>query len=351
MRRQKPKAESRKPRRHHEQPFQVSGFRHHPSRRVSSFIPPDSPSGLRSHPSSLSRLRLISNPGRITPTGLNAAIRGAQGDIIIRMDAHTEYAADYVRQCVEVLETTGADNVGGPAQTKAETYMEKVVAAAYHSPFSVGGARFHNVNYEGWVDTVTYGCWRRETFERFGYFDEELVRNQDDEHNLRILRGGGKIYQSPKIQSWYRPRGSLTALFKQYMQYGYWKVRVIQKHKLPASWRHLVPGAFVLSLGLLFLLAAFSFLLSPIAPSALGFALWSFCFLLLRSCGRCRLTPHRFEDGVEAAPGAAGGFCLLPFRLRLRLPPRRLGFCRPQEARATGARIPGAHQVSVGVTP
>ena len=106
---------------------------------------------------------------------------------------------------------------------------------------------------------MTYGCWRKATFERFGYFDEELVRNQDDEHNLRIIRGGGNIYQSSKIKSWYRPRGSLGALFNQYMQYGYWKVRVIQKHKLPASWRHLVPAAFVLSLMLLFLLSAFCF--------------------------------------------------------------------------------------------
>ena len=138
----------------------------------------------------------------------------------------------------------------------------KAVAAAYHSPFSVGGARFHDVNYEGWVDTVTYGCWRRKAFEKFGYFDEELVRNQDDEHNLRIIRGGGKIYQSPKIRSWYRPRGSLTALFKQYMQYGYWKVRVIQKHKLPASWRHLVPGGFVFTLILLCLLTLFGLVLS-----------------------------------------------------------------------------------------
>ena len=197
------------------------------------------------------RVRVVDNPGRIVSIGLNLAIGFAKADIIIRMDAHTEYAADYVKRCVELLQATGADNVGGPARTKAETYRERAVAAAYHSPFSVGGARFHVVDYEGYVDTVTYGCWRKRGFERFGYFDEELVRNQDDEHNLRIVRGGGRIWQSPAIRSWYRPRGSLSALFRQYMQYGYWKVRVIQKHKLPASWRHLVPGAFLLTLGLL----------------------------------------------------------------------------------------------------
>ena len=228
----------------------------------------------------ISTIRVIDNPGRIVSTGLNAAIRAARGDIIVRLDAHTEYAPDYVLRCIEVLEQTGADNVGGPARTKADSYIGKAIAAAYHSPFAVGGARFHNVDYEGWVDTVTYGCWRRESFDRFGYFDEELVRNQDDEHNLRINRGGGKIWQSPKIKSWYRPRDSLGTLFKQYMQYGYWKVRVIQKHKLPASWRHLVPGVFVLILAILFLLSAFCFLLSP---SAFSFQLSAFSFLFILS--------------------------------------------------------------------
>jgi succinoglycan biosynthesis protein ExoA len=205
-------------------------------------------------------LKVIDNPGRIVSTGLNASIRAAEGSVIVRMDAHTEYSADYVRRCVDILQSTGADNVGGPARTKSGTYMERAIAAAYHSPFSVGGAKFHDVAYEGYVDTVTYGCWRRDAFERFGYFDEELVRNQDDEHNLRIVRGGGKVWQSRAIESWYRPRGSLPSLFKQYMQYGYWKVRVIQKHKIPASWRHLVPVAFLLSLLLLVLT---SFIWSP----------------------------------------------------------------------------------------
>ncbi len=238
-------------------------------------------------------LRMIDNPGRITPCGLNAAIRAARGEIIVRADAHTTYAADYLLKCLETLEQTGADNVGGPAQTKADGYRQRAVAAAYHSPFSVGGARFHDIDFDGYVDTVTYGCWRKETFERFGLFDEELVRNQDDEHNLRIIRGGGKVFQSSKIESWYRPRGKLTALFKQYMQYGYWKVRVIQKHRLPASWRHLVPGAFVLTLASLFLLSTFCFLLSHFSAAAgrvVGSPLSGvhsvshFCFLLSAFC-------------------------------------------------------------------
>lgn len=192
------------------------------------------------------RIILIDNPARIVSTGLNAAIRAARGAIVVRMDVHTEYAPDYVRRCVEALGETGADNVGGPARTRADGYTQRAIAAAYHSPFAVGGARFHDIDYEGELDTVVYGCWRRETLLQLGLFDEELVRNQDDELNLRLRRAGGRIWQSSRIRSWYRPRSSLAALFRQYLQYGYWKVRVIQKHGRPASARHLVPVIFVL---------------------------------------------------------------------------------------------------------
>jgi succinoglycan biosynthesis protein ExoA len=203
------------------------------------------------------QLRVLSNPGRIVSTGLNTAIRAARGDIIVRMDAHTTYARDYVKQCLAVMEETGADNVGGPMRTRAETFLEKAICAVFHSPWAVGGARSHRPDYEGFVDTVIYGCWKKAVFDRVGLFDEELVRNQDDEHNLRLIRAGGKVYQSPRIRSWYHVRGSLAALFRQYMQYGYWKVLVIRKHQAPASFRHVVPGAFVGSLCLLAALAIF----------------------------------------------------------------------------------------------
>ena len=121
----------------------------------------------------------------------------------------------------------------------------------------MGTARGHNAGYEGPVDTVYLGCWPRAVFNRVGLFDEELVRNQDDEFNLRLTRAGGKMWQSPRVRSWYQPRGSLASLFRQYMQYGYWKVRVIRKHRLPASPRHLVPGLFVAALVLLALAAPF----------------------------------------------------------------------------------------------
>jgi GT2 family glycosyltransferase len=197
------------------------------------------------------RLRVIDNPDRIVSTGLNAAIQVAQGKIIIRMDAHTEYASDYICQCLTVLQETGADNVGGPWIAKGEGLLGQAIAAAFQSPFAVGGALGHNPEYEGTLDTVYLGCWSRKVFDRIGLFDEELIRNQDDEFNLRLTRAGGKIWQSPQIRSWYKTRDSLGTLFRQYMQYGYWKVRVVQKHKVPASVRHLVPACFVLLLSIL----------------------------------------------------------------------------------------------------
>jgi succinoglycan biosynthesis protein ExoA len=202
---------------------------------------------------------VIENREGIVSAGLNAAIRASRGVILIRMDVHTEYAPDYLQRCVEALNRTGADNVGGPWIAKGDgSLLEKAIAAAFQSRFCVGGARGHDPSYEGIVDTVYLGCWRRSVFDQIGLFDLALVRNQDDELNLRLTRSGGKIWQSPKICSWYRPRSSLSALFRQYAQYGFWKVKVICKHRAPASWRHIIPGLFVLAnlaLPCLFILA------------------------------------------------------------------------------------------------
>jgi succinoglycan biosynthesis protein ExoA len=216
-----------------------------------------------------SRLKVVDNPGGIVSSGFNAALRDARGAIIIRMDAHTSYAPDYIQECVRVLHETGADNVGGPWVACGKGKVGKAIAAAFQSPFSCGGARGHDPNYSGLVDTVYLGCWHREVFDRIGLFDEELVRNQDDEFNLRLVRSGGKVWQSVKIKSCYHPRESLRHLFIQYVQYGYWKARVLKKHRLPASVRHLVPSIFVLTLALL-----------PALSLVWPIALWSWVALL-----------------------------------------------------------------------
>lgn len=202
---------------------------------------------LRAYCARDARLRLIDNPKLIVSSGLNVAIGMARGEVIIRMDGHTRYAADYCRMCITALEATGADNVGGPSRTHTESIVGRAVAAAFHSPFSTGGAKFHDVAYRGWADTVPYGCWRKSTLQNLGLFDETLVRNQDDELNLRLSRNGGRIWQDPSINSWYSPRADLSQLFHQYFQYGFWKVAVIRKHRLPSSWRHLVPVLWLIS--------------------------------------------------------------------------------------------------------
>jgi glycosyltransferase involved in cell wall biosynthesis len=192
---------------------------------------------------------LIDNPERIVSTGLNAAIQASTGEIIVRMDVHTIYAPDYIRECVRALRETGADSVGGPWVAKPNAGpVSEAIAAAFHSPFCCGGGKAHNAEYEGEIDTVYLGCWRRDAFSRAGMFDPELVRNQDDEFHFRLRRQGGKVWQSPRIRSWYTPRSSLRALFRQYMQYGYWKVAVMRKHRGLAAWRQAMPALFVTSL-------------------------------------------------------------------------------------------------------
>jgi len=202
-------------------------------------------------------VRCIDNPGQIVSTGLNIAIREARGEFIARMDVHTCYASDYLLKCLQVFEATDADNVGGPWRARGHSLVQRSIAMAFNSPFAAGNARSHVLDYEGEVDSVYLGFWRRDYLLATGLFDEELVRNQDDELNLRIVRRGGKIWQSPSIVSWYEPRPRLGLLFKQYAQYGYWKVRVIQKHRLPASVRHIIPGSFVATLGGSVVLAPF----------------------------------------------------------------------------------------------
>ena len=194
------------------------------------------------------RVEFVANPGRIVSTGLNAALGRASGEVIVRMDVHTDYAADYIAACLAALAVSGADNVGGPWCAEPEPGAgptQRAVAAAFQARWVAGGARSRSLDFSGWVDTVYLGCWPRSSFERFGGFDESLVRNQDDEHNLRIVRGGGRIWQSAAIRSRYRPRSRLRQVARQYMQYGYWKPFVMARHRQPASLRHLVPGGLV----------------------------------------------------------------------------------------------------------
>ncbi len=201
---------------------------------------------------------VLHNPAKIVPVALNMGIRASKGKYIIRMDAHTQYDEAYISQCVQHLDKKVAHNVGGPMRAVGTNAFGQAVARATSAPLGVGNARFHFDSFEGFTDTVYLGAFDKSVFDKVGYFDESFVRNQDDEFNLRLSRAGYKIYCTPKIKSVYTPRSTAEALWRQYYQYGFWKVRVIQKHHIPASWRHLIPGSFVLSSILLLPTALFS---------------------------------------------------------------------------------------------
>jgi succinoglycan biosynthesis protein ExoA len=226
-------------------------------------------------------LHLVDNPGCIVPTGLNLALGRAHGEFIVRVDGHTLIAPDYVSQCVATLQRSRADNAGGKMDASSSTPFGAAVAIATSSPFGVGNGRFHYSDREEWVDTVYMGAWPRRVFHDIGLFDEEMVRNQDDEFNYRLCERGGKILLSPKIKSRYTNRSRPRALWRQYSQYGYWKVRVLQKHPLQMCARQFAPPILVLALLASLILALFHtafpfpvpaalFHLHPLAPVVPG---------------------------------------------------------------------------------
>jgi glycosyltransferase involved in cell wall biosynthesis len=223
------------------------------------------------------RFCIIDNPEGYVSTGLNRAIRAAQGEVVVRMDVHTHYQSDYVLRCVCALEETGAANVGGPWRAQGHTFWERAIAAAFQCAFGCGWAASHKTGYSGPVDTVYLGCWRKATLLSAGLFDEQLVRNQDDELNFRLKQQGALIWQDHRICSYYRPRGSLFSLFKQYAQYGYWKAMVFVKYGQPAALRHLVPLAFFLFavLSPILLVTPLAFLAVLGWGSYLGLSVWS----------------------------------------------------------------------------
>ena len=191
-------------------------------------------------------VRLIDNPGQIVPTGLNAAIAQARGEILVRVDGHCEIARDYVRRCVDRLIHGEADGVGGPLETVGNTPMARAIAVAMSSSFGVGGAAFRTGSHQTrLVDTIAFPAYTRALVERAGPYDEELVRNQDDEYNYRLRGMGAKIMLATDVHSRYYSRSSLRSLARQYFQYGYWKVRVMQKHPLQMRPRQFAPPFFV----------------------------------------------------------------------------------------------------------
>lgn len=198
------------------------------------------------------RVRMLDNAGKVTPRAMNIGIREARGDFIVRVDAHAEIPATYLEQGVAVL-TARADvwAAGGPVARVGIGPGGELVAALTSHWFSTGNTNVRVGEVEGPVDAVLYSVWRREVFQRIGLFDEDLVRNQDDDYHLRIRLAGGVIYQLPSMRARYYVRGTPAQLLRQYAQYGFWKVVVARKHGRFADWKPLVPlAALVLVIAL-----------------------------------------------------------------------------------------------------
>ena len=206
-------------------------------------------------------IKLLDNPKRIAPAALNIGIRASSGDIIMRLDAHAKYPANYFLLLVSKLKESGADNVGGVCRTlpAKDTSVCRAIAHAMSSPFGMGNSYFRiGSDHEMWVDTVPFGCFKREIFDKIGLFDEELVRNQDDEFNGRIIKNGGRILLLPEVVVDYFARDSLTKTAKMFFQYGLFKPLVNHKLQKPTTLRQFIPPLFFAGLIAGGLLSVFS---------------------------------------------------------------------------------------------
>ncbi len=197
---------------------------------------------------------VLDNPAGVTPAGFNTGIRAARGDVIVILGARAEVADDFVAESVAALARTGADAVGGVVVSRpwagVTSATAGAVALALRSPFGVGDARYRHAITERETDTVNYGAYRREVFDRIGLFDESLAWVEDDEFNYRLRAAGGRLVVSPRIRITYYARPTLAALWRQQFHWGLNKPKVARRHPAQMRPRHAVPSAFVAALAL-----------------------------------------------------------------------------------------------------
>jgi glycosyltransferase involved in cell wall biosynthesis len=194
------------------------------------------------------QIRCLDNPAGIVPTAMNIGIRAARGEVIIRVDGHNIYPRNYAANCVRYLQETGADNVGGPWVTvpAGDSFSARLVAAVLSSPFGVGDSKFRTSSHTGFVDTVPFGAFRREIFDRIGMYNEKLVRNQDNELNARIRRVGGKIYLTAALTTQYHPVKNIRELLKYAFKTSRWHIFTLRENRESMGLRHLAPAAFLI---------------------------------------------------------------------------------------------------------
>lgn len=187
------------------------------------------------------RVKLIDSPTGKTAAGLNLALAASKSPVVVRVDGHAQIPKNYISLIVEILNKTGAVNVGGVMAAVGTTVFERAVAGAMRSPLGVGASRFHTGGEAGEVDTVYLGAFRREALLAIGGFDERFTRAQDWELNFRLRENGGVIYFDPRLHVTYRPRSSIGALAKQYFEYGRWRRVVSRRHSGTINYRYLAP--------------------------------------------------------------------------------------------------------------
>ena len=187
------------------------------------------------------RVKLIDSPTGKTAAGLNIALAASKSPVVVRVDGHAQIPKNYISLIVEILNKTGAVNVGGVMAAVGTTAFERAVAGAMRSPLGVGASRFHTGGEAGEVDTVYLGAFRREALVAIGGFDERFTRAQDWELNFRLRENGGVIYFDPRLHVTYRPRSSVGALAKQYFEYGRWRRVVSRRHSGTINYRYLAP--------------------------------------------------------------------------------------------------------------
>lgn len=204
-----------------------------------------------------SNCRVLKNEKRLVTYALNIGVVNAVGKYIIRMDAHAEYKEDYIEKCVFYLDTLDADNVGGVAVTKGEGFIGEANAEILSSKFGVGNSNFRTTDKSGYVDTVPFGAFRREIFDKIGLFNTDLPRSEDNDFNSRIRANGGKVYLSADIRFTYFCRNTFSGLLGQAIKNGNALFLTIRKNPKAMSLRHYVPFLFVLSLIIMPILSIF----------------------------------------------------------------------------------------------
>jgi glycosyltransferase involved in cell wall biosynthesis len=231
-------------------------------------------------------IRWLDNPKRIPAAGWNVCLRSVTGDVVVLMGAHTTAPPNFIGTALKVLnDIPDASCVGGLVETKADTFLQKVFALSFTCPFAIGNARYRYAAKPQFVETINYGAYRREVFDKVGMFNEELRRDDDWEFNFRMGKAGLKLYYDPDIRITYYPRASWPGLWRQHYGNSFFKVRVLQLHKESLLVRHVVPFLFVLGLAGGLLLALFFPTIRIIWLAMIAVYLGSSVFFSIRTAG------------------------------------------------------------------